>query len=154
MRKKLNSIELALIALHEIIRNECMHSKVKDIFTRLCTKSFCLSEGIKGLRSKSMDYRFFIRIAQKLYEMDKEERLVSSCYSIALTIFYIANILDLSPFFVVGIRKRDGKLQGHAWIEFPNGQIINPGNEDIKGMSISHKWSLKEGLDPWLAKTI
>jgi hypothetical protein len=61
----------------------------------------------------------------------------------------LAGLADLSPTLIVGAKKADERLLGHAWVKLKNGVIINPGNECLNQMQILHEWNLDDGLETW-----
>lgn len=149
-RNKLKNSEFCAVILHDIIREICLKSTFNQAFSIVCRRSFCISEGFSKTNFLKIKLSFFQQVADILYELDKQEKVVSSCYSIALTIFYIAATQNLSPYLTIGVNKVDKKLLGHAWVELSEGNVINPGREKIANMSVMHKWQIKDGLDKWL----
>ena len=150
----INKQELFLVSTHDLIRSLCLRYPFQRAFSIVCNRSFCLNESFSQCHFYEIDLDLLNKAASFLYSLDQQSRIISSCYSISLTIFYISAIQDLNPNLVIGVTKVDQKLLSHAWVELPEGHIITTGEQNIGQMSILHKWQIKDGLDQWLGRVV
>ena len=139
------------LSTHELIRNDCIELSIEKAFEKIASLAFCNREGVEGF-FPLIKINELKQICKFLYYADQKGWIVSSCYSISLTLFYFGTVFGHKMEIIMGVRKIDERLVGHAWVKCDNEKILNPGNFDIDSLSIIKTLSLKDGLESWLQK--
>ena len=135
--------------LHNVVRSMILELGFEPSYRILALQHFHLHEnpdrrGFERLSAKDMR-----QVADWLYRLDAEERVVASCYSVSLTLQLMAYAQGDNPEMVIGLKKADEKLLGHAWLKLRSGEVINPGNESLENMAVMRRLVMVDVVNQW-----
>jgi hypothetical protein len=126
--------------------NEAYLAIFKSIFP-------CAVRGDFSASSQRIDRRYLQGICDYIYEMDEKESSYASCYSASVVAQVIAFSHGLASEMVLGVKKQDEKIVGHAWIEIigqPTGHTISPGSVRIDDFQVLRRYNPEEIIRSWV----
>lgn len=133
-----------------------LHSYLKenDFNTVMLNLSRILFVYRKFEESKKLKLRQYKRICKEnmviLKRIDKG-LLSGNCVSLALYFYFVLGMQGYKPTIVNGVRKRDGKIEAHMWVECSNYTINRSSKEFVEicrfdGREIVLNW-IEDNLD-------
>jgi hypothetical protein len=135
--------------LHGVVRTLIVELGFEASIRTLALSHYHLHENPNRSGFRKMSPRQLQDTADWLYRLDQEERIVASCYSVALTVDLLAFSQGESPALLLGLRKLDEHLLGHAWLQMPSGRIINPGRQSLENMVIMKRLVMADMVNQW-----
>src|SRR5947209_8304588 len=103
--------------LHNVVRSLVTELGFEASYRLLALQLFGLHENPNRQGFEQLSAKDLQEIADWLYRLDEEERIVASCYSVSLTLDLMAYSQGENPVLVMGLKKVDEKLLGHAWLQ-------------------------------------
>lgn len=139
--------ETLFISCHQLVRSKLLNDGLEKTIQDLAIQFFPFYENAHRrkdrLRAKQIE-----KLSHRLYFFDQQGYLVSSCVSISLTCLILLYAEGIEADLVIGIKKLDGKLYSHAWVELKNGRIIDPQKQ--KKFHVLKRYRLREIVERWV----
>lgn len=151
----MTNLEKALTrALHAIIRDLLPKGTIDSVRTNIFSVLYPTRHWLFEMRpanSPDLAPSDISLMCSYLEHLEKNEKTTSSCSSITLTAEALAYAGNLESKLLIGLRKDDFKLLGHAWLEIiVDGKmhLINPNDQPV------HEFTpiVTEGADGLLLK--
>jgi Transglutaminase-like superfamily len=145
-----------IFLMHGMIRMFLIERPVDEAYLAICKSVFpgAVLGKFTAPRDKShLDY--LTKICNYIYELDDNEYSYASCYSASIAIQLIALANGIDSEIVIGVKKQDRKLVGHAWVEIIGShskQIVTPGQTCIDGFKVVKRLHPEKAIQAWMEK--
>ena len=144
-----------ILALHGLVRAVLTQNSMEHGYLIIC-KSIYPSLVYKTNISKyALGQRELQEICDHIYSFDKEEVSYASCYSACISAQLIAMAHKVPSEIIIGMKKQDKKITGHAWLECEisrQREIINPGNIDITDFHETKRLNPEITIKNWMSQ--
>jgi len=142
-----------LLSLHSLVRAILKEHSIEHGYLIICKSMFpSFTLNAPRLRDE-IDIRYLQRICDDIYLLDKQELSYTSCYSACIVAQVVAMSYGLATEIVVGIKKQDKKIIGHAWLEHTLGrqtQIANPGDVNSHDFTEIKRLTPEPAIQTWM----
>jgi hypothetical protein len=119
-------------------------------YAMIAVQMFPLFESASRRRVAPIRRQQLSELGLYLYELDDQESLTTSCLSIAIMIQALLFSCGQEAELIIGVRKQDAKLLGHAWVQLGDGQVIDP-NDLRRNMVVLQRFSMRTQVERWAA---
>lgn len=142
-----------LLSLHSLVRAILKEHSIENGYLIICKAmfpSFTLSTHRFRDEIHISDLQ---RICDDIYLLDKQELSYASCYSACIVAQVVAMSYGTPTEIVVGIKKQDKKIIGHAWLEWTRGQqtqIANPGDVNPRDFTEIKRLAPEPAIQTWM----
>lgn len=135
--------------LHTLVRCLVLQYGFERAYHLIAVQLFPLFESAHRRGAASVRPAQLVALGDYLYTLDDQESLTTSCLSIAIAtqavLFSVGQEADL----LIGVKKQDRKLLGHAWVCLPDGQVIDPGIQG-RGLTLLHRFTMRAEVEKWV----
>jgi hypothetical protein len=104
-----------------------------------------------------IDREYLQGVCNTIYRDDLLELGGASCYSASIVAQSLAYIHNIPSNMVIGIKKEDSKIIGHAWVELikkhSKNEIISPGSIDISEYKVLHRINPENAVIEWITSS-
>lgn len=142
-----------LLPLHSLVRAILQQNSVEHGYLIICKSvfpSFVLrTDSIKG----EIEPTDLQKICDYLYLLDEQELSYTSCYSACIAAQIVAMTYGIPTEIIIGIRKQDKKIVGHAWLEYTldrQTKIANPGDADPRDFTEVKRLCPETTVQTWM----
>lgn len=94
-------------------------------------------------------------VCDTIYRADLLEIGGASCYSASIVVQVLAFLHGIPSEMVIGVKRQDGKIAGHAWVELcrdgSRREIINPGRMDLNDYCALTRMNPETAVAGWVA---
>jgi Transglutaminase-like superfamily len=145
-----------IFLLHGAIRALLVDRPVDEAYLAICKSIFpgtVLGEFTAPFGKG--DHRYLTDICDYIYALDDNELSYASCYSASIAVQLIALAGGIDSEIVVGVKKQDRKMVGHAWVEtvgFQPKRIISPGRIGISDFKVVKRLHPEKAIQSWMEK--
>ncbi len=147
--------EIAYIHLaHNFVRAMLLCQPVDSAYLRIFKSIF--PGAIRGEFARSshrVDRSYLQGICDCIYLTDMHETDRASCYSACIVVQAFAFLHGIRSDMVLGVRKQDEKLIGHAWLELhtdsPSPDIVNPGEIGLHEYRVLTRMNPEAAITQW-----
>jgi hypothetical protein len=153
---KYDRVYIALI--HAMVKNLLMAYPVEEAHARIFRHLFPYTvwEKFERKAGESCE-RALQRVCDVVYELDEAEAGRASCYSASLVAQALAYLWRQPVELVIGLRRSDQKIFGHAWLEIAGGdgvvRVVSPGRVPVGAYRVSKRLAPEDLIgDLWGAK--
>ncbi|WP_206951346.1 lasso peptide biosynthesis protein [Trinickia acidisoli] len=142
-----------ILALHGLVRAILTNHSIEDGYLIICKSlfpSFIFRTTTYVQGTDSVDLQ---SICDAIYRLDESELSYASCYSACMVAQIVAMTYGIPAEIIVGIKKQDKKLLGHAWLEYAaNGrtQIVNPRGADPRDFTEIKRLTPETTIQTWM----
>ncbi|HTI19155.1 MAG TPA: lasso peptide biosynthesis protein [Trinickia sp.] len=151
----MNNERRLIFLLHSVIRALLLERSVDDAYLAICKT---VMPGIvmgQFTRSTKIDSHYLQTVCDFIYQMDNQEWSYASCYSASIVAQLIASANNIDSDIIIGIKKQDGKISGHAWVQIRSvhpKQIISPGRVSVDDLKVIKRLHPEKALQSWMQK--
>jgi hypothetical protein len=136
--------------LHAMVRCLLLHHGFDRAYAMIAVQMFPLFESASRRRVAPLHRNQLDDLGRYLYDLDEQESLTTSCLSIAIVTQTLLFSCGHEAELIIGVRKQDAKLLGHAWVQLVDGQVIDP-NDLRRGMVVLQRFSMRAQVEQWVA---
>ncbi|SDV47381.1 lasso peptide biosynthesis protein [Chitinasiproducens palmae] len=152
----MKSDDTHLFIVHGVVRAILLDRPVKDAYLAIFKSVFPGAVlGRFGCLSRRTAPLHLQRVCDSLYRIDNVGTACASCYSATIVAQLLAFASSLPSEMVVGVKKQDGKIVGHAWLELGMGMtvpaIVNPGQVDLAEYRPMSRMAPERAIAAWAA---
>jgi len=148
---------LYLFLTHSLVRAMLLGQPKNDAYLSIFKSIF--PGAVKGEFASKLSHvnRFYLQeVCDSIYQTDLLEIGSASCYSASIVVQSVAFLHGISSEMVIGIKKQDEKVVGHAWVELcseeSGSEIINPGRMDLNEYRVLNRINPETIVSEWAAK--
>lgn len=148
----MNNEQCLIDLLHCTVRNILINQSVSDPYLSII-KAVYPSSLFSEVKTKPINNHYLQSICNYIYDINNEQVNYSSCYSASIVVQIIAMAHGVSSEIVIGIKKQDMKVLGHAWVEVNTRGglfVANPGYINIKDFKPIRKLNPNNVLHNWM----
>ncbi|WP_036771160.1 lasso peptide biosynthesis B2 protein [Photorhabdus australis] len=143
-----------IFLIHSLVRAILLEKPIKDAYLSIFKSIYpCTVRRNFFDAKKHIDHSYFQEICDFIYQADSSEITSASCYSASIVVQLLASLHGIPSDMVIGIKKQDEKIVGHAWIELCSDKfktkIVNPGHVDLSGYSLLQRMSPDTAISEW-----
>lgn len=142
-----------LLVVHSLVRSILISNPIDQGYLMICKAVFpgyALQPCQKCSPTAVID---FARVCDDIYRLDERELSYASCYSACITAQAIGLINGFRSELVLGVKKQDEKLIGHAWLECNAGgevKLITPGKIDTTVFTAIKRLDPEKTIQNWM----
>lgn len=145
---------MLVFLLHSVVRAMLLEHPVNEAYLLIFKSIFpCAVRGDFVSSTQRTDQHYLQGICDYIYEMDERESGNASCYSASVVAQIIAYSRGLETEMILGVKKEDERVVGHAWIEMtgqPAGHAISPGRVRVDDFRILKRYNPEEVIRSWV----
>jgi hypothetical protein len=145
-----------IFVMHGMIRMFLIERPVDEAYLAICKSIFPGAALGKFSTPRNKNQRDYLtKICDYICELDDNEYSYASCYSTSIAVQMIALASGIDSEVVVGVKKQDRKLVGHAWVEIIEScslQIVTPGRTCIDGFRVIKRLHPERAIQAWMEK--
>lgn len=152
----MNDEQRLIFLLHSLVRALLLERSIDDAYLAICKNVFPGTVlGKFPVSPEKIDHRYLMRVCDYIYELDDNEWSYASCYSASIVIQLMSLSFGFDSEIVIGVKKQDRKMIGHAWVEMSGSiqkQIITPGRIGIKDFKVVKRLHPETAIQSWMEK--
>lgn len=152
----MNNEQRLIFLLHGLVRSALASRPVDEAYLAVCKSVFPgVVLGQSGIAAAKVKPDYLPAICDFIYELDDKEVSYASCYSASIVIQLIALAHGIDSEIVIGIKRQDEKIVGHAWVEtigIRPKQIITPGRSPIDDFKVVKRLHPEKSIQSWIKR--
>ena len=141
---------------HSLVRAFLLGHSISDAYLYIFKSVF--PAAIRGEFSDTSDHidqTYLQEVCDSIYQSDLLEVGTASCYSASIVVQSLAFLHGIPSDMVIGVKKQDEKIVGHAWVELARKgsrlEIVNPGRIDLSEYRALTRMNPETAVAEWVA---
>ncbi|RQZ41213.1 MULTISPECIES: lasso peptide biosynthesis B2 protein [unclassified Burkholderia] len=141
---------------HSLVRAMLLGRPVSDAYLGIFKSIF--PGAVRGRYAGAVgriDQPYLQEVCDSIYQADLLEMGGASCYSASIVVQALAFLHGIPSDLVIGVKRQDEKVVGHAWIELCRTgsvpEIVNPGRMDLNEYRALTRMNPETAVTGWVA---
>lgn len=152
----MNNEHQHILLLHALVRALILDRPIDDAYLAICKNVFPGTVfGSFANSAKGVNHSYLVSACDFIYELDHKEWSYASCYSASIVIHLMSFVSGIDSEIVIGVKKQDAKMVGHAWVELNESnrkKIVTPGRIAIENFKIIKRLHPEHAIQSWMEK--
>lgn len=133
---------------HSLVKNKLNNETFSVAYQQISLQTYPLYESAHRRKVKRINPDILAKLSYLLYQANHQNYIAATCLSISVTLqtllFSTGNNVDL----IIGVRKVDGQLLAHSWIQI-NPQWIIDSQREWQNSEVLEKRSMLKEVYRW-----